>query len=149
MIKVSPMTWASVPLVAELENSIFTLPWSEDTLYDELDNPTARFLVASDDGNVLGYIGANNICGEWYIDNIAVREDARRRGVGSMLMSSLIEKARNENALFLTLEVRPSNTPAIRLYEKFGFTVRGERKGFYSEPKEDAFIMTVDLQDEE
>ncbi|MBO7520008.1 MAG: GNAT family N-acetyltransferase [Clostridia bacterium] len=76
------------------------------------------------------------------MNNIAVKEKRRGTGVGSLLLDRAVTFARAENLGFLSLEVRKSNAAAISLYEKLGFRVEGERKGFYDDPKEDGIIMT-------
>ena len=111
-------------------------------LEEELFNPQAGFLVAEDDeGNILGYAGLHVILDEGYIDNIAVEPDARRHGVASALLDVYCRFGAT-NLSFLTLEVRASNVPAIRLYEKHGFQQVGLRPGYYQLPREDAVIMT-------
>ncbi len=141
------MTENDIKEIAELEKECFSEPWSEDSLKDELTNGTARFYVLRDNEKVLGYIGANNICGEVYITNVAVNEDARGKGCGKKLVNYLVRQSELENALFVTLEVRESNENAIKLYEKCGFKKIGERKNFYSKPTENALIYTIYLKE--
>lgn len=133
--------------LAKIETECFSEPWSENALTDELQNETARFFVLEDNGEVLGYIGANNIGGEVYITNVAVKENCRGKGYGRMLVKKLICQSIFENADFVTLEVRKSNIPAIKLYEKCGFAFVGERKDFYSKPKENALIYTLYIKE--
>ena len=110
----------------------------EDALFD----PQASFIVAEDgEGNILGYAGLHAVLDEGYIDNIAVEEAARRHGVASALLDVFCRFGA-ANLSFLTLEVRASNSPAIGLYEKYGFRRVGLRPGYYDAPKEDAVIMT-------
>ena len=82
---------------------------------------------------------------EGYLCNLAVSEAFRRRGIGKALMTAAIECCKAQGCAFLSLEVRPSNTAAVRLYEALGFTKRGERKQFYTLPDEDALILTLDF----
>ena len=128
--------------IAQLEKECFSEPWSENSLRDELTNETARFYVLRDCENLLGYIGANNICNEVYITNVAVNSKCRGKGYGKILVNHLIKQSELERAFFITLEVRKSNESAIKLYEKCGFKLIGERKNFYSKPTEDALIYT-------
>lgn len=144
---VSPMTEADIPQIAELEKQCFSEPWSENSLKEELTNETARFYVIHSGEKLLGYIGANNICGEVYITNVAVNKEFRFQGLGKKLVNHLVKQAEAENALFVTLEVRESNENAIRLYEKCGFKRAGERKNFYSKPTENALIYTLTLKE--
>ena len=108
----------------------------------ELDNPLATYVVAHSMGEVLGFAGVHIIAGEGYITNIAVSENARRRGIGEMMLERIIDICKGK-CTFLTLEVRESNMGARALYEKFGFETIGIRKGFYEKPIEDAVIMTL------
>ncbi len=140
------MTESDIKEIAELERACFSDPWSEKSLTDELANETARFYVLRSNNGLLGYIGANNICGEVYIANVAVNPDCRGRGYGKKLVNHLIKQSVLEKALFLTLEVRASNVNAISLYEKCGFKKIGERKNFYSKPTENGLIYTYYLE---
>ena len=132
--------------VAALEAECFASPWTEAQLKDEIGNEYARFFVAVCDGTVIGYIGAFNVCGEVSLGNLAVKKEYRKAGVASALLNELEKTAEAENAEFITLEVRPSNTAAIRLYKKLGFSQSGLRKGFYQNPTEDAILMKKELK---
>lgn len=145
-IKVVAMTAAHVAELARLEQLCFSEPWSEAGLSAELSNETAFFRVAEDDGgNVLGYVGMHCVAGECYIDNVAVFPNARRKGAASVLLADLVQWAKQNNCAFVTLEVRPSNTGAIALYQKFGFSEAGRRRRFYRDPEEDGLILTLTL----
>lgn len=143
MPEICNMSECDIAEVARLEKECFSSPWSEQQLREELDNPTARFLVLKLGEKVLGYIGANNIANEVYITNIAVFPEYRQKGYGEKLLSRLCYLSTAEGAEFVTLEVRKSNKTAIRLYEKCGFEKVGERKNFYFDPTEDAYIYTL------
>jgi ribosomal-protein-alanine N-acetyltransferase len=132
--------------VAELERMCFTTPWNEAMLEEELYNPTASFLVAEgEDGQVLGYAGLHVVLDEGYIDNVAVRPAYRRTGVADRLLDVFCRFG-EANLAFLTLEVRPSNTAAVALYEKHGFHEVGRRKDYYENPTEDALLLTKEFQ---
>ena len=135
------MTPEDTKVIAELEKVCFSHPWSEKALFDETENPNAVFLVYKRDGKILGYIGSVFVCGEANITNVAVFPEARKTGVATALISSLIQRAKQDNVGEIFLEVRRSNTSAQRLYKKCGFSVIGERRGFYSAPVEDAILM--------
>ena len=141
------MQESDIKEIADLEKVCFSEPWSENSLRDELDNETARFYVLRDSEKLLGYIGANNICNEVYITNVAVNSTCRGKGYGKILVNHLIQQSELEKAFFITLEVRKSNENAIALYEKCGFKLIGERKNFYSKPIEDALIYTYYLEE--
>lgn len=99
---------------------------------------------------ILGYAGFWFAAGEAHISTIAVHPQARRQGLGELLMIQIIEEAMALEADFVTLEVRVSSHGAQRLYEKYGFKRKDRRRGYYSNNREDAWIMTVDsLRDPE
>ena len=151
-MQIVSMTAEHVSRLAELEKLCFSEPWSEKSLTEEIDNPAACFLVAMQQDEVLGYGGMHTVLGyggmhtvlgESYVDNIAVFPEFRGHGVGRTLMAALIEKARENGGVFITLEVRASNLPAIAMYRSLGFTEAGVRRNFYTEPREDALIFTL------
>lgn len=130
--------------IAELEKMYFSEPWSEKSVIDEINAENSIFLVCRSTENiVLGYVSGRNNCGEFYINNIAVDENYRNNGLGFLLMSEIISRAKNSDCLFLTLEVRASNTAACGLYEKCGMQKVGVRRNFYRHPTEDAVLYTV------
>lgn len=131
-----------IDAIAELEKLCFSQPWSYDALAEELKNDTAFFHVAETDGVVSGYVGLHIVCGQAFITNIAVLPQYRRMGVAKKLLNSLFITAEKFDLEFISLEVRPSNTPAINLYKSFDFEEIGMRKNFYRNPNEDALIMT-------
>lgn len=128
--------------LTELEKECFSSPWSYEGIASELKNPLSVFLVAEFFGEVAGYVSMNAVSYEGFINNLAVKEKYRRRGVAAALLNALVHCAQMREMTMLTLEVRPSNTPAIALYEKFGFVREGERKNFYTNPTENGLIMT-------
>ena len=137
------MTAAHLDGVCAIENACFAHPWSRQSIEAELDNETSLFYAAVEDGQVVGYIGMSFVLDEGYIYNVAVKADSRKNGVGSALIQTLVTHCRKNNFAFLTLEVRESNAPARSLYEKFGFIKVGERKNYYSDPTENAVLMTL------
>lgn len=140
MITIDRMKENHVPQIATLEKSFFSDPWSENSVKSELSNPLSLWLVAADGETVAGYIGSQTVLGESDMMNLAVRESYRRSGVGRALVEALIEALRAVGSECLTLEVRFSNLPAIRLYESLGFSQVGIRKNYYEKPREDARI---------
>lgn len=139
---ISPMTKQDTFFIAEIEKECFSEPWSQTALENELSNEGALFFTAKDSEELLGYIGMHTVLDECYIANVAVLEKHRRRKVAQRLISFSIEKAKEKNCSFISLEVRVSNAPAIALYKKMGFEPLGERKDFYTKPRENALIMT-------
>ena len=134
--------------IAAIEKECFADPWSEDALSSELTNENAVFLTAKIKGEVAGYIGVHTVLDESYIANVAVSGAFRRMGVASKLLESAENKVREKGCSFISLEVRVSNGPAIKLYEKHGYISQGERKNFYSHPTENALIMTKNFSEE-
>lgn len=132
------MTESDVSAVAEIEKACFSLPWSEQAFYDELKNPYGVTFVADEDGEVAGFLNVRDVCGEIFINNVAVKENFRRKGIGEALLCELEKR----EFVFITLEVRESNLSAISLYEKCGYEKIGFRKNFYEKPTENAVLMT-------
>lgn len=146
-MQIVPMRAEHTARLAELEKICFSEPWSEKALLEETENPAAFFVAAVDGSEVLGYGGMHTVLGESYIDNIAVFPEHRGRGVGRAVTMALVEKAKTDGGVFITLEVRASNLPAITLYRSLGFESAGVRKRFYTEPEEDAVIMTLSFSE--
>ena len=135
--------------IMEIERDSFPSPWSENLFRRELTNPIARMLVGRVDPlpgkPVAGYIVYWRVADEMHLHNIAVRKDQRRKRVAFLLLREAIRASKSEGARWVTLEVRRSNLPAQNLYEKFGFSVKGVRPGYYSATGEDALIFWEDL----
>ena len=145
-MNIVPMAEKHISGIALLEKECFSEPWSEEGLSSELTNSQARFFVCEEEGEVLGYMGMHIVLDECYIANVAVYPHHRRKGIGEALVKYCTDLAEKENCCFITLEVRKSNLGAIALYEKNGFLTVGERKDFYSHPKENGLIMTKELR---
>lgn len=141
MITIEKMSEDYVSDVAALEQVCFSLPWSESAITGELRNPLSLWLVAVEDGNLVGYIGSQSVMDEADVMNVAVDAAYRRRGIAESLVDSLIKMLKVDGVRCLTLEVRASNDPAIALYNKLGFIQVGRRPGYYQKPKEDALIL--------
>lgn len=143
---ISDMVLDDLAGVMAIERDVFPAPWSENMFRQELQFPLSRNLTAKVSGlEIVGYINFRIIAGEVHLFNIAVKKDRRKTGVASALMAEMIRGAKKEDAFLATLEVRPSNEGARRLYERFGFEVQGIRPLYYAETKEDALILWADL----
>ena len=129
--------------VVQIAEDSLAEAWSESAFSDELKNESATVFVALISDAVVGFGGVQRVLDEAYITNIAVKKESRRQGVGEALLKAIINHCADSS--FVTLEVRVSNSAAIKLYEKSGFVSQGIRKGFYSHPLEDANIMTLFL----
>lgn len=135
------MTQKDVPLVAELEAANFSMPWSAQSFYEQLENPNALYMVAEWEARIIGVCGFLESFGEADIFNVSVAEECRNRGVAALMLKALFDEGKKRGIYAFTLEVRAGNAAAIHLYEKLGFVKEGVRKGFYERPKEDAVIM--------
>lgn len=124
--------------VENIEKICFVHPWSRVDLEQQLNLDTSHFAVATVDEKVVGYMGLQIFCGEGYVTNVAVLPEYRRMGIAK----KLIEYQMQNDMSFISLEVRESNLPAIKLYEACGFENVGIRPKFYSNPTENAIIMT-------
>lgn len=129
-----------VEAIAQLEKICFSDPWSEASIGSEVKNPLSLWLVAIDDNKLAGYVGSQSVLGWADMMNLAVAPEYRRLGVGEKLVTELICKLKENQVTCLTLEVRISNEPAIKLYTKLGFAEVGRRPGYYHNPREDALI---------
>ena len=138
---ITSMDESHVPQVAQLEKVCFNDPWSENSIASELGNKLSVWLVAVEDDKVIGYVGSQTVMGETDMMNIATHPDYRNQGVATKLINALIESLTKRGSHSLILEVRLSNSQAISVYEKQGFTEVGRRKNYYRNPREDALIL--------
>jgi ribosomal-protein-alanine N-acetyltransferase len=124
--------------------------WSA-SLYESLFSaaaPKRIVRIAIDDSKaneMLGFLIARCVSGDWEIENTVVENSARRNGVGSLLVRDLVDTALAAGGVSIFLEVRESNLAAVRLYESIGFKSEGRRKDYYENPKEDAILYRLPL----
>jgi ribosomal-protein-alanine N-acetyltransferase len=136
------MTATDIDAVMSVEQDSFPTPWSRSAFEDELaQNRLARYIVALDGEQVVGYAGTWLVINEAHVTNVAVGSMRRRQGIGRLLMENLMALALAEGMDSMTLEVRVSNQAARQLYQRLGFVEAGLRKNYYSETKEDALIL--------
>jgi len=137
-----------LPYVLEIENLSFPNPWHEVTFKGEINNSKISFpfvIVHKYQNKIIGYIIFWHIKEQVQINTIAVHPDFRRMGIGESVLLQVLDKVRKDGAIFVTLEVRPSNLAARSLYYKLGFEVLGIRENYYSNPQEHAIIMGKSL----
>lgn len=128
--------------VVAIEEVSFPTPWSQSSFANELvQNNFAYYIVATAVEKVLAFGGMWLILDEAHITNVAVHPDYRKNNIGRALMLEMIRRAILMGAVSMTLEVRPSNSAARRLYASLGFVERGVRKRYYTDTNEDALIM--------
>jgi ribosomal-protein-alanine N-acetyltransferase len=118
--------------------------WTRDQ-YNQLVS-SGVVLVAAEAGRPCGCVCAQTVAGEWELENVVVATGFLRRGIASELMRGLIQRAKNEAASAILLEVRESNLAARGLYEKHGFREVGRRPAYYNDPVEDAILYTLRLE---
>jgi [ribosomal protein S18]-alanine N-acetyltransferase len=125
-----------------IERASYPTPWSRSMFAAELRKPSALALGAYlESGELAGYAFVSRYVDAWHVMNVAVAPEHRRRGVATELLERLFEVTASDQRRGYTLEVRVSNTDAIRLYERLGFQSRGIRRGYYTDNREDALIM--------
>ena len=140
-VTIRRMTVQDVDGVHAIEAATFARPWKrEDFVREMTKNVCARYLVAEEDGQIIGFAGAWIVLDEAHVTNIAVAADCRGRGIGRMLTEALMQYAANLGVVYVTLEVRRSNAVAQSLYKSVGFEYVGVRKRYYEDNGEDAFL---------
>lgn len=142
---IEPLTKNFVKDVAEIEEECFSVPFKESDILSYLEESYWRFFVARDKDKILGYVSFTIIIDEISICNVAVSPAYRRQGIGNALIEYLLSYAKKMGVKKLFLEVRESNISAISLYEKFGFLPVGVSKNHYSNPKENALLMNLEI----
>ena len=137
------MTAEDIGAVMEIETDSFSDPWSVGQFEAILKGNNQTVLVAEKDGVLLGFGVVMTVLDECEILQIAVRKTGRREGTGFYLLEKMLDLGKTRGAGMFYLEVRASNEPARKLYEKTGFSETGLRKNYYSNPTEDAVLMSL------
>ena len=142
-IYINPMTEDDIEEVVKIEEAAYgPHHWAKSSFYDEMSNNLAKYYTAKTPaGELVGYAGTWHIIDEGHITTIAVKKDYLRNHIGEAIIHKILEDCYENGVKYLTLEVRASNIPAIKLYEKYGFQSLGTRKGYYQDNNEDALIM--------
>jgi [ribosomal protein S18]-alanine N-acetyltransferase len=144
-LTVRRLSLSDLPRVMEIERKCFSSPWSLAMFGLELSKPSGIALAALHGRRLVGYLVCSRYADVWHVMNIAVEPHLRRRGIAAAMIEALFERADRPGERY-TLEVRPSNTSAVAMYERFGFRSAGLRQGYYHDNREDALVMwrTVD-----
>lgn len=138
----------SIKKMAELEQMIFSDPWSEQAICSTIEQECSYCVVARADEMVVGYFICYSVLDEWEIARIAVVPEIRRKGIGQSLMDAMVEACKANGIVRILLDVRESNASAISFYRKNGFIVDGMRKNFYGgEHPEHAVLMSRNLEE--
>jgi ribosomal-protein-alanine N-acetyltransferase len=142
------MALQDIPSVLEIETESFPIPWGESSFrFELLENPYASLFVVRLSGSrrIVGFASVWVIDQEMKINNIAVHPGWRARGIGARFLRFLLGFAEQQGCREATLEVRPSNDAALRLYAKSGFRRAGRRKNYYADTHEDALLMACTI----
>ena len=137
------LTYADLPQVIAIERRAFPTPWSLAMFVLELSKSSGTCLAALVDDRIVAYVVCSRYADVWHVMNVAVDPDHRRRGVALALLERLLADVGEDASL--TLEVRPTNHSAIRLYERLGFKAAGVRRRYYQDNGEDALVMCRNL----
>ncbi len=141
MMRVRPMTKRDITRVYEIEVQSFRTPWSKLSLLGELHNNVAHYLVAEEEGQIVGYGGMWVLFDEAHVTNIAIAPEKRGQHLGRYLMYAMMAKALEYGAERMTLEVRETNVRAQNLYYSFDFVQEGFRKRYYEDTGEGAYLL--------
>lgn len=140
-MEITEMTLEDLEQMKNTLYSDFDNFWSYNVLKQELENDKTKYIIAKEKNEVVGFAGISVIFDEATLNNIVVKKSCRRKGIGGEMLETLIDLCSDMNLKTFTLEVNVENTPAIKLYEKFGFKNLGVRKKYYNNTT-DAYIMT-------
>jgi len=140
--------------VVEIEEQSGLSRWGWAAYYAEMQGANRDLMLVArpsksatlDSSPIAGYIVARETAGELHINNFAVRSEFRRHGIGATLLNQVLHEARQRRATAAFLEVRSTNHAAQALYEKCGFRAIAKRANYYSEPSEDAVVMSLELR---
>lgn len=139
------MNFEDLAFVYEINKENLQDPWSEGSILEDFNNKLSRYFLYEEKGVICGYISFWYVINEAQITNIAVDKGKRGMGIGSKLMEYLVEFAKEEEMMGITLEVSTKNEAAFNLYKKFGFEISGIRQEYYEKSKEDAYILWKNL----
>jgi len=144
MWTIEPLTSADqIDAIVAIEHASFTSPWTRDMYVAELAKRGLAYfyLAKTTEGEIVGFCSFWHVVDELHINNLAVAPSHRRVGIGTALLMRVLTAGAELGARRATLEVRRSNEAARILYERFGFSVAGVRRGYYTNPVEDALVL--------
>ena len=138
---IEKMRETDLPDVLAIENLSFPTPFTENLFRMELNLNVAHLFVARKEGRLIGYLDFWRVGPEVHLITIAVHPEFRKYKIGSILLDFMLADCRRHHVEHVSLDVRPSNDAAIRLYEKYGFRQTGLRKAYYQDNQEDALVL--------
>jgi ribosomal-protein-alanine N-acetyltransferase len=144
----APMRQADLAEVLALEASVYPHPWSMGNFIDSLSSNYEAWVLREQHGELLGYFLLMAIVDEAHLLNVAVSAERQGTGLGRLLLNQAVACARGLGMASVLLEVRPSNTRALKIYERYGFKQIGRRKGYYpaaDQQREDAIVMRFEI----
>lgn len=144
---VRPMKLSDLTAVTMMEIEIFPDPWPGGTFVDWMELPEGEILVVEKDKIIIAYAVYSITMGEAHLANIAVAPEFRGKSIAKSLLSDILKTAKENKCEYIFLDVRPSNSAAIRLYKKFGFYELYRNAGYYKTPTEDSLVMVKNLQE--
>ncbi len=142
--RIDRLSYGDLPAVLSIERRAFTTPWSLAMFVLELSKPSGVCLAATQEGGLVGYLVCSRYADVWHLMNVAVTPERLRTGIATALLRRMFDILGPEARV--TLEVRPSNSGAIQMYEGLGFRAAGHRRGYYHDNGEDALIMWLEPQ---
>jgi ribosomal-protein-alanine N-acetyltransferase len=146
-LSIRTMDSDDLPRVMDIEIASYSTPWSEDTFRGLMRRRDADLLVGEVDGVIAGYAVFWAVTDQGELGNIAVAPELRRQGIAKRLLDAVLLVAQQRTVREVFLEVRASNDTARELYRKRGFVEIDRRRNYYSEPTEDALVMSIRLHD--
>ena len=144
MYDITKMTFEDLNNIKDNLISDFDDFWNYSVFKSELESDSSHYLVVKDNSKIIGFAGIKVTVPDCDIMNIVVKKDFRNQGIGSLLLKELINLSKSLNVKNLFLEVNQKNTPAILLYNKFGFKKISTRKNYYKD--NNAIVMKLDLE---
>lgn len=142
-ISIRTLQLADIDTILELEQDIFDDPWPRELFEDYLDLAGTDFLVALDDSEIIGYAILELEADYGHLTNIAVARNWRRKSVAKRLMNRIFDIISAHGRETIVLEVRPSSTEALKLYERYGFREMYRKPNYYRRPVEEAIVMAA------
>jgi ribosomal-protein-alanine N-acetyltransferase len=146
LMPLARMQVTDIQEVQEIENDVYPFPWTSGNFLDSLYSNYETWVVRDASGGLAGYFLIMLAMDEAHLLNITVRRDLHGHGVGRMLLDQVVSIACEKGMNSVLLEVRPTNTRALRVYERYGFSQIGRRRGYYpaaGNMREDAIVMRL------